>query len=57
MTNEKLIAKCKELEAANEQLMTEIHTVNALLIGIGFPKGLQSLKEVALDVLDGGQPL
>lgn len=57
MTKEKLLAKCKELEAANDQLITEIHTINALLVGIGFPKGLQSLKEVAQDVLNGDQSL
>lgn len=57
MTKQQLLMKCEKLEALNENLLIEIQNMNALLISIGFPQGLHSLKDVAKDVLNGNGTL
>ncbi len=57
MTKEQLLTKCERLESDNENLIVEIQTMHTLLISIGFPQGLRSLKDVANDVLEGGTEL
>lgn len=57
MTEDQLLKKFEKLEALNENLRVEIQTMNNLLIGIGFPQGLNSLKDVAKDVINGNGTL
>lgn len=57
MTEDQMLKKCEKLEALNDDLLTEIQTMNTLLISIGFPQGLNSLKDVAKDVIGGNGTL
>lgn len=41
-----------QLETINDQLRTELASLNRLLIAIGFTDGITSLKEAALDLLE-----
>jgi hypothetical protein len=40
------------LEFVNDQLMSEIHYVDRLLRLIGFPEGLETIKNAAQEVID-----
>lgn len=55
MTKKQLEKKIAQLEFANDQIVAELSYVNALLISVGFPNGLTSAKEVALELLNETQ--
>ena len=46
---EKEIAR---LESVNDQLLTEISYIDELLMLSGFSRGLESLKEVAIEMIE-----
>jgi hypothetical protein len=52
MTKEQLEKKVARLEFVHDQLDSEITYVDNLLKSVGFPRGLASAKEVALELLD-----
>ena len=52
MNKEELIKKIAYLEFVHDQLEAEIAYVDELLKSIGFPRGLDSAKEVALELLE-----
>lgn len=52
MTKQKIQNQIAKLESVNDQLLTELAVLDALLIKSGFPYGLTSLKQVALEILD-----
>lgn len=47
---QQLQQKVAHLESYADQLETEIAVLNDLLMGCGFPNGVQSLKEVIQDL-------
>ncbi len=51
MTKKQLQKKIAQLEFVHDQLDAELSYVNDLLMSVGFPKGLESAKEVALELL------
>ena len=51
MNKAQLQQKIARLESMNDQLETEIAYVDTLLKSVGFPQGLASAKEVALELL------
>lgn len=51
MTHTQLLKQCALLESLNDQLQTEITTVDELLRAVGFDEGLATLKAAALDCL------
>lgn len=52
MANQKLRKQIAKLEFVNDQLLTELSDLDGLLQRSGFPHGLASLKQVALEILD-----
>lgn len=52
MTNQKIHRQIAKLESVNDQLLTELADLDELLKRSGFPYGLASLKQVALEILD-----
>lgn len=50
---EKLHKNCARLESQVDLLETEILTMNQLLLDIGFPEGMSSLKKAAKELLSG----
>lgn len=56
MNKEQLNKKIARLESVHDQLEAELLYVDTLLRSVGFPRGLASAKEVALELLeDQGQ--
>lgn len=55
MTKEKLEKKIAYLEFVHDQLETELHYVDKLLKSVGFPRGIVSAKEVAIELLENGE--
>lgn len=55
MTKKQLERKIAQLEFANDQIEAELNYVNELLVSVGFPSGLASAKEVALELLNEEQ--
>ena len=53
MNKSQLEKKIAGLEFVNDQLETELSYINELLKSVGFPRGLTSAKEVALELLTG----
>lgn len=51
-SKKQLQKKLARLEFIYDQLESEIHDVNQLLKSVGFPKGLDSAKAVALELLE-----
>lgn len=51
MTKLELQKKVARLESIQDQLESEIAYVDYLLKAVGFPKGLASAKEVAIEIL------
>lgn len=47
--------KIARLESVQDQLETELSYIDTLLKSVGFPRGLESAKEVALELLQEGQ--
>lgn len=52
MTKKQLEKKIARLEFVHDQLDAELTYVNELLMSVGFPEGLASAKEVALELLE-----
>jgi hypothetical protein len=52
MTKDQLKKKIAQLESMNDQLETEFYYLDDLLKSIGFPRGLTSAKEVAIEILE-----
>ncbi len=52
MNKTQLAKKIAYLEFVNDQLDTEITYIDTLLKSVGFPRGLASAKEVALELLE-----
>ena len=51
MSNEELLKRLARQESIHDMLITEMEELEALLKTAGFPKGVQSCKEVALELL------
>jgi hypothetical protein len=51
MNKTQLNKKIAYLEFVHDQLETEIFYIDLLLKSVGFPQGLKSAKEVALEIL------
>jgi hypothetical protein len=56
MNKTQLQTKVARLEFVHDQLETELQYVDNLLKSVGFPQGLASAKEVALELLQNGEP-
>ena len=52
MNKADMIKKISRLESANDQLESEIIYIDNLLRSVGFPQGLASAKEVAMELLE-----
>lgn len=52
MTKKQLNKKIAYLEFVHDQLESELIYVNELLKSVGFPRGLDSAKAVALELLE-----
>ena len=52
MNKSQLQQKIERLESIHDQLESELIYVDALLRSVGFPQGLESAKEVALELLE-----
>lgn len=52
MNKAQLRKKIARLEFIHDQLETEFTYIDGLLKAVGFPRGLASAKEVALDLLE-----
>ncbi len=50
-TKKQLEKKLAYLEFVQDQLESELNDVNQLLKSVGFPRGLNSAKQVALELL------
>lgn len=56
MNKSQLQQKIARLEFAHDQLEAELIYIDHLLKSVGFPRGLESAKEVAIELLqDSGQ--
>jgi hypothetical protein len=55
MNKAQLQQKIAYLEFVQDQLETELSYVDELLKSVGFPNGLTSAKEVALELLESGE--
>jgi hypothetical protein len=47
-----LLKRISELESLNDQMMTELRYLDKLLKNVGFEEGLQTLKQVAEEMID-----
>lgn len=56
MNKAQLQKKIARLEFIHDQLEAELYYVDSLLKSVGFPRGLASAKEVALELLENNQP-
>ncbi len=52
MSEKEILKKIALLETVHDHLTTERSYLNSILILAGFPKGLESVKEVALEMLN-----
>ena len=52
MNKSQLQQKIARLESIHDQLESELIYVDAILRSVGFPQGLESAKEVALELLE-----
>jgi exonuclease VII small subunit len=52
---EKLQKKIAKLESINDQLQTEYLFLDKILKELGFEKGIQTLKEAAIELIDKKQ--
>ncbi len=55
MTHEELLRKIAYQEFLQDQLTTEMTMLDELLRATGFPRGIHSVKEVALEMLEEQQ--
>lgn len=52
MEQESLVQEIARLESANDHMLTELQMLDQLLRMTGFSKGLESLKEVAKQMIE-----
>ena len=52
-----MLKRISELESLNDQLLTELRYLDALLIEVGFEEGIKTLKVAAHELLQEGKPL
>jgi hypothetical protein len=52
MSTTQLYEKMTQLEAENEELVAELKEIDQLLRDVGFPYGLHSVKEIALELIE-----
>lgn len=52
MNKTQLSTKIAHLESVNDQLEAELIYIDGLLKSVGFPRGIASAKEVALELLE-----
>ena len=57
MQKEQMLKRISELESLNDQLLTELRYLDALLIEVGFEEGIKTLKVAAHELLQEGKPL
>lgn len=50
-TKDELMKRFAYLEFVEDQLSAELSYINHLLKSVGFPRGIESVKEVARDIL------
>ena len=55
MNSQEINKRIAYLEFANDQLKAELSYVDSLLKAAGFPEGLSSIKEVAVDYIEEGE--
>jgi hypothetical protein len=55
MNETEILKKIGELEFVHDQLSMEIVYLDRLLRSVGFPDGINSAREVAEDILRGGE--
>lgn len=51
-SREEMIKRISELESLNDQLLTEVHSLDKLLKKVGFEEGLKTLKSAAIELMD-----
>jgi hypothetical protein len=51
-TREELLRRVSELETINDQLLTEISSLDELLRKVGFEEGLKTLKFAAKELME-----
>ncbi len=56
MEQQLLIKRLAQLESINDQLLAEVQEVDRLLHNTGFPRGIESAKEVAEEMLEQNAP-
>ncbi len=54
MSEKQVLQKIAYLEFANDQLLAEIKHVDALLRLVGFPNGLETVKQAAREIIEEG---
>lgn len=52
MNKTQLDKRISRLETVHDQLESEIQYIDKLLRSIGFPQGIQSAKQVALEIIE-----
>lgn len=55
MTDNELVRKIAYNEFLQDQLTAEMQDLDALLRATGFPRGVESVREVAQEMLEEGQ--
>lgn len=56
MSNKELQEKIAKLESINDQLASEIRYLHQIAKKLGFPEGLKTLKEAALELIQIEDP-
>ncbi len=54
MNDHELLRRIAYQESVQDQLSTELDELDRLLRGTGFPKGIASVKQVALEMIQDG---
>ncbi len=54
MKEQECLQRVAYLEFVNDQLVSELHYVDRLLKSIGFPEGLETIKQAAQETLEEG---
>ena len=52
MEKQQLMQRLAQLEFMNDQLLAEVEEIDRLLHATGFPRGIESAKEVAEEMLE-----
>ena len=54
METQEILKRIAYLEFTNDQLQTELTDIDQLLREAGFPEGIESVREVAIELLNEG---